>query len=296
MEFISKITSLFEKLDKNNIEKLSFGENNEIYAKVENKNLTGSIKDRPALQMMLDAAEKGLIKDDTVFIEATSGNMGISISYLAKEIGLKAKIVMSSSMSVDRREMIRKNGGDLLLIEGGMKQCEDEVEKLLKTCPNYLKLSQFENLSNPKAHYKTTAPEIEAYGHFDYIVMGIGTGGTISGVGRYFKEKGLDTKIIGVEPDASPLLTKGQAGPHKIQGIGANFVPRTLDKEVIDEITDVSGDKAIELAKELKKQGISVGISSGAALLGALEIDKKEKGKKILVIFPDNGDRYHGII
>ena len=296
MDYIAKISALCERLDKNNIEKIPYGENNDIFAKVENKNLTGSIKDRPALQMMLDAAKEGLIKEDTVFIEATSGNMGISISYLAREIGLKALIVMPSSMSVERREMIKRNGGELLLIEGGMKQCEEEVENLLKTRPNFLKLSQFENLSNPKAHYLTTAPAIQRYGHFDYIVMGIGTGGTISGVGRYFKEKGFATKMIGVEPEASPLLTKGTAGPHKIQGIGANFIPKTLNKDIIDEIIDVDGDKAILLAKDLKEKGISVGISSGAALLGALEIDKKKKGKKILVIFPDNGDRYHGII
>ena len=296
MDYIAKISALFERLDKNNIEKIPYGENNDIFAKVENKNLTGSIKDRPALQLMLDAAKEGFIKEDTIFIEATSGNMGISISYLAREIGLKALIVMPSSMSVERREMIKRNGGELLLIEGGMKQCEEEVENLLKTRPNFLKLSQFENLSNPKAHYLTTAPEIQRYGHFDYIVMGIGTGGTISGIGGYFKEKGFSTKIIGVEPEASPLLTKGQAGPHKIQGIGANFIPKTLNKDIIDEIIDVDGDKAILLAKDLKEKGISVGISSGAALLGALEIDKKTKGKKILVIFPDNGDRYHGII
>ena len=296
MNYIEKITALFERLDKNNIKKIPYGENNEIFAKIENTNLTGSIKDRPALMMMLDAAKAGLIKDDTIFIEATSGNMGISISYLAKEIGLQAKIVMPSSMSVERREMIQKNGGDLLLINGGMKQCEDEVENLLKTNPNYLQLSQFENLSNPKAHYETTAPEIASFGEFDYIVMGIGTGGTISGVGRYFKEKGFGTKMIGVEPEASPLLTKGQAGPHKIQGIGANFIPKTLNREIIDEIIDVDGDKAILLAKDLKEKGISVGISSAAALLGALEIDKKEKGKKILVVFPDNGNRYNGII
>ena len=296
MNYIEKITALFERLDKTNIKKIPYGENNEIFAKIENTNLTGSIKDRPALMMMLDAAKAGLIKDDTIFIEATSGNMGISISYLAKEIGLQAKIVMPSSMSVERREMIQKNGGDLLLINGGMKQCEDEVENLLKTNPNYLKLSQFENLSNPKAHYETTAPEIASFGEFDYIVMGIGTGGTISGVGKYFKEKGFATKMIGVEPEASPLLTKGQAGPHKIQGIGANFIPKTLNREIIDEIIDVDGDKAIALAKDLKEKGISVGISSAAALLGALEIDKKEKGKKILVVFPDNGNRYNGII
>lgn len=296
MNYIEKITALFERLDKNNIIKLPYGSKNEIFAKVENGNLTGSVKDRPALQMMLDAAKKGLINDKTVFIEATSGNMGISISYLAKEIGLQAKIVMPSSMSVERREMIQKNGGDLLLINGGMKQCEDEVENLLKTNPNYLKLSQFENVSNPLAHYRTTAPEIEAFGHFDYMVMGIGTGGTISGVGRYFKEKGIDTKFIGVEPEASPLLTKGQAAPHKIQGIGANFIPKTLDREILDEVIDVDGDKAILLAKELKEKGISVGISSAAALLGALEVDKKTEGKKILVVFPDNGNRYNGII
>ena len=296
MNYIEKIKPLFKRLDKNNLKKIPYGENNEIFAKIENTNLTGSVKDRPALMMMLDAAKAGLIKDDTIFIEATSGNMGISISYLAKEIGLKATIVMPSSMSVERREMIRKNGGDLLLIDGGMKQCEDEVENLLKNNSNYLKLSQFENLSNPKAHYETTAPEIAAFGEFDYMVMGIGTGGTISGVGRYFKEKGFTTKVIGVEPEASPLLTKGTAGPHKIQGIGANFIPKTLDREIIDEIIDVDGDKAIALAKDLKEKGISVGISSAAALLGALEIDKKTKGKKILVIFPDNGDRYHGII
>ncbi|MBR5750246.1 MAG: pyridoxal-phosphate dependent enzyme, partial [Bacilli bacterium] len=194
------------------------------------------------------------------------------------------------------------NLADTLGLAYGYKASEtpadnrQRVINLIKTRTNFLKLSQFENLSNPKAHYNTTAPEIEKYGHFDYMVMGIGTGGTISGVGKYFKEKGTDTKIIGVEPSASPLLTLGKAGPHKIQGIGANFVPKTLDKGIIDEVIDVDGDEAIETAKALKEKGISVGISSGAALLGALEIDKKEKGKKILVIFPDNGDRYHGII
>ena len=203
MDYITKISALFERLDKNNIEKIPYGENNDIFAKVENKNLTGSIKDRPALQMMLDAAKEGLIKEDTVFIEATSGNMGISISYLAREIGLKALIVMPSSMSVERREMIKRNGGELLLIEGGMKQCEEEVENLLKTRPNFLKLSQFENLSNPKAHYLTTAPEIQRYGHFDYSVMGIGTGGTISGIGGYFKEKGLDPEEVSADAFAA---------------------------------------------------------------------------------------------
>lgn len=298
MNFEKIIKSLWQACSHNkivrlqNIEKL-YHLDGFLYAKVEDENLTGSIKDRTALQMVEDAFKAGRINKNTIFIEATSGNTGISLAYIARELNLKCLIVMPSSMSIERREMIAKYDADLLLVDGGMKECEAKVNELLNSDKRYLCLGQFDNLSNPKAHYLYTAPQIATYGQFDYIVAGIGTGGTISGVGQYFKDNGLNSKIIGVEPMESPLLTKGFSSQHLIQGIGANFIPKTYNYDVVDEIICCPGQEAINLMNVLKKEeNIKVGISSGAAIYCAIEILKKNPHTKVMAILPDNGDRY----
>lgn len=269
----------------------------ELYAKIEDKNLTGSIKDIPAIEMFIAAYKDHKINDKTIFIESTSGNMGISISYIAHYLGLKAIIVMPSSMSKQRRDLIKNVGGELLLIEGGMKECSLKVDELLKNDEHYLCLSQFNNLANPLSHFYITGPEIyQAIDNIDYIVAGIGTGGTISGIGKYFKKMNADTKIIGLEPSESPLLTKGFANKHKIQGIGANFVPKTFLKQYVDEIMTIDSDDAIKMREIIfHLENINVGISSGANLCGGIKILKEHPHSKVVVIFPDNGDRYDEI-
>ena len=302
MNYQKTLEELWKECETNNIVRLSniekeYGLEGELYAKVENKNLTGSIKDLTALQMVEDALKEGKIKEDTIFIEATSGNTGISISYIAKKLGLKAIIVMPSSMSLNRRKMIISCGGELLLIDGGMKQCEDKVKELLENDSRYICLSQFTNKSNPKVHFLKTGPRIhKELPDLDYIVAGIGTGGTISGTGMYYKTNKLKTTIIGLEPLESPLITKGEAGKHLIQGIGANFVPKTFLSEYVDKVITAKGEDAVKMRKTIKNlEGIDVGISSGANLLGAIETLKENKGKKVLAIFPDNGNRYNEI-
>ncbi len=269
----------------------------EIYAKREDKNLTGSIKDIPALEMFISAYNNNKLDEDTILIEPTSGNMGISISYIAHYLGLKAVIVMPRTMSKQRRDLIKNAGGELLLIEGGMKECSDKVNELLISDQKYLCLSQFNNLANPLSHFHITGPEIyENLKDVDYIVAGIGTGGTISGIGQFFKSINAPTKIIGLEPKESPLLTKCYASQHKIQGIGANFVPRTFLKQYVDEIITVSSDDAIKMREILFHiEKINVGISSGANLWGGIKILKEHPHSKVVVIFPDNGDRYDEI-
>ena len=267
----------------------------QIYAKAEFLNLGGSIKDRAAYKMISEALKKGLIKKDTVIIEESSGNMGISLSMIAARLGLKLIIVMPDSMSKERIKMMEVYGAKVVLSDGskGMQGAKDKVEELKKVYPDHFLTSQFENPDNPLAHFENTAEEIVSdLGKIDYFVAGIGTGGTISGAASYFKKHFPDTKIIGVEPAASPLLSKGQAGPHKIQGIGANFIPEILKSELIDRIETVSYEEAIEAMRSLhKKEGIFSGISSGAALAVALKL-AKEKDKKIVVILPDSFDRY----
>ena len=268
---------------------------NALYAKVEASNPSGSVKDRAVYQMLLDYQAEGKLKEGTTIVEATSGNTGIALGFYSKVFNYKLIIVMPASMSQQRRDMIQSYGAELCLISGGMAQCEEHAKELVKQIPNSFEFKQFDNPSNPKAHYLTTGPEIATHlPKVDMFFAGIGTGGTISGAGRYLKEHG-DVKVIGVEPFESPLLTKGVAGGHLIQGIGANFIPNTYDKNVVDDIVDVKGEEAINMAKFLRNTGdFDVGYSSGAALLGAINYlkDNGIKGKNVVIIFPDKGNRY----
>jgi cysteine synthase A len=282
----------------NNIEK-KLNLNVTLLAKVEYFNPTGSVKDRVALSMIEDAEQKGIIHSDTVVIEPTSGNTGIGLASVCAAKGYKCILVMPENMSKERIKLIKAYGADVVLSpkEKGMKGAVDKAEELSKTYDSSFIPSQFENPSNPEIHYKTTGPEIYKSSNkkVDIFIAGIGTGGTISGTGRYLKEQNRNIKIIGVEPDDSPLLTKGKAGPHKIQGIGANFVPKTLDKKYIDEFMTATTEEAYEYARLAGKyEGILVGISSGAALAQAVKVAKRNEnnGKTIVVLLPDSGDRY----
>ena len=275
----------------------------ELYAKVESVSVGGSIKDRVA-KAIIDAAERdGSLKRDGTVIEATSGNTGVGLALVCAARGYKAVIVMPETMSIERRKLIAAYGAQIVLTEGnkGMQGAVDKAEELCKTTPNAIIAGQFENPANPKAHYQSTAPEIyEALqGEVDIFVAGVGTGGTITGVGKYLKERIQSVQIVAVEPEKSPLLSKGKAGAHGLQGIGANFIPKTLDRTVYDEVITVSDEDAYALAKSVSKQeGLFVGISSGAALTAAIEVAKRQEnaGKKIVVVFPDNGDRYLSIL
>ena len=282
----------------NNIEK-KLNLNVTLLAKVEYFNPTGSVKDRVALSMIEDAEQKGIIHSDTVVIEPTSGNTGIGLASVCAAKGYKCILVIPENMSKERIKLIKAYGADVVLSpkEKGMKGAVDKAEELSKTYDSSFIPSQFENPSNPEIHYKTTGPEIYKSSNkkVDIFIAGIGTGGTISGTGRYLKEQNRNIKIIGVEPNDSPLLTKGKAGPHKIQGIGANFVPKTLDKKYIDEFMTATTEEAYEYARLAGKyEGILVGISSGAALAQAVKVAKRNEnnGKTIVVLLPDSGDRY----
>ena len=270
-----------------------------ILAKLEFFNPAGSVKDRVAKAIIEDAEKTGRLKKDSVIIEPTSGNTGIGISSVATAKGYRAIIVMPETMSNERKLLIKAYGAELVLTEGskGMKGATDKAEELAKEIPNSIIAGQFTNPVNPKMHYETTGPEIwkDTEGKVDIFVAGVGTGGTLSGVGKYLKEQNPDIKVVAVEPEASPLLSKGQAGPHKIQGIGANFVPDTLDQEIYDEIITVPNDDAILTARNAAKQeGFLIGISAGAALwAGKVLANRPEnKGKNIVVVFPDGGERY----
>lgn len=276
------------------IEKI-FNLSNFLYAKVENSNPSGSIKDRTVYQMLLDYKDAGKLKEGTTIIEATSGNTGISLGYFRKEFGYELIIVMPKSMSKERREIISSYGAKLCLIDGGMEECERYADELVIVTNNSILFNQFHNLSNPKAHYLSTGPEIlKDCPKVNYLFAGIGTGGTISGTGRYLKENSI-CHIVGVEPLESPLLTKGIAGPHLIQGIGANFIPKTYINKFVDEVVTASGKQSIEFAKLIRDvENIDCGISSGAALLGCINYIRQNNisDKNIVVIFPDKGDRY----
>ncbi len=270
-----------------------------VLVKIEGFNLTGSIKDRVALNMLKTAKNNGLIKDNSIIIEPTSGNTGIGLAAVASAMGHRTIIVMPDSMSVERQRLIKAYGAEVVLTPGklGMQGALDKADELAKEYPNSFIPSQFENSANPEAHYLTTGPEIfeAAEGKIDIFVAGIGTGGTISGVGKYLKEKNSDIRIIGIEPETSPLITKGQAGPHGIQGIGANFIPKTLDLDVIDKVETVSVEEAYTAARRLgKEEGILCGISSGANLTMCLKLASLtcNKGKTIVTVLPDSGDRY----
>lgn len=270
-----------------------------LLAKLESFNPAGSVKDRVAKAIIEDAENTGRLKKGSVIIEPTSGNTGIGLASVATAKGYRTIIVMPETMSNERKMLIKAYGAELVLTEGskGMKGASDKAEELSKEIPNSIIAGQFTNPINPKMHYDTTGPEIwaDTEGKVDYFVAGVGTGGTLSGVGKYLKEQNPNVKVIAVEPETSPLLSKGQAGPHKIQGIGANFVPETLDKDVYDEIIAVPNDEAILTARKAAKQeGFLIGISSGAALWAGKQLAARpeNKGKNIVVIFPDGGERY----
>ena len=268
----------------------------QIYAKLESKNPAGSSKDRVALKMIQDYEAQGKIDKDTLIIEATSGNTGIGLAYVCGQRGYKCVIVMPSNMSRERIELIESYGATVVLTDGaqGMAGSIAKANEIKAQSPNSIIAAQFENPSNPRAHYETTGPEIfSALPDLDVLVCAIGTGGTITGTGKYLKEQSSKIKIVGIEPSTSAVLSGGVAGPHKIQGIGAGFIPRVLDTKIYDQIITVSDDEAYKMTRDVyEKEGIMVGISSGSALFGAIEIARQEENKKIVVIFPDDGTRY----
>lgn len=270
-----------------------------LLAKVEGMNPAGSAKDRVGLAMIEDAEQKGLIQKGSTIIEPTSGNTGIGLCCVATARGYHCIIVMPDSMSIERQKLMTAFGAKLVLTPGaqGMAGAIAKAEELKKEIPGAIIAGQFENPANPDAHYRTTGPEIweDTNGKVDIFVAGIGTGGTITGVGRYLKEKNPAVKIIGMEPADSPLLTQGKAGPHGIQGIGANFVPEILDRDVIDEVLTCPLEGAYDCGRRLgREEGVLAGISSGGALWAALELAKRpeNKGKTIVVLLPDSGERY----
>ena len=276
-----------------------FGLKAKIFAKLEYFNPAGSVKDRIAKAMIEDAEKNGALKKGAVIIEPTSGNTGIGIAAVGTAKGYKVIIVMPETMSIERRKLIKAYGAEIVLTEGakGMKGAIEKANELAKENEGAIVLGQFVNPANPKAHYETTGPEIfeDTNGAVDFFVAGVGTGGTISGVGKYLKEKIGGVKVVAVEPESSPVLSKGVAGAHKIQGIGAGFVPDTLDTGVYDEIITVSNEAAFETGRLIgTTEGVLVGISSGAALNAAIEVAKRAEnaGKNIVVLFPDSGDRY----
>jgi len=285
-------------LELTQIEK-SEGLNAKILAKLEYFNPAGSVKDRIAKAMIDDAEAKGILKTGSTIIEPTSGNTGIGLASVAAARGYRIIIVMPETMSVERRQLMKAYGAELVLTEGakGMKGAIAKAEELAEEIPGSFIPGQFVNELNPRAHKRTTGPEIweDTEGKVDIFVAGVGTGGTVSGVGEYLKSKNPDVKIVAVEPASSPVLSKGEAGAHKIQGIGAGFVPDTLNTDIYDEIIPVENEDAFELGREIARtEGILVGISSGAALKAATELAKRpeNKGKTIVALFPDTGDRY----
>ena len=270
-----------------------------ILAKLEYFNPAGSVKDRIAKEMILDAEEKGILKSGSTIIEPTSGNTGIGLAAVGTARGYKVILVMPETMSVERRMMMKAYGAEIVLSEGskGMKGAIAKAEELHQSIPGSIIPGQFDNSANPRAHYKTTGPEIweDTDGKVDIFIAGVGTGGTVSGVGKYLKEKKSSVEVIAVEPKGSPVLSEGHPGPHKIQGIGAGFVPKTLDTSIYDKVVTAVEEDAYKAARDMgRREGILVGISSGAALSVAIEEAKKpeNEGKIIVALLPDTGDRY----
>lgn len=271
----------------------------ELLAKLEYFNPAGSVKDRVALYMLLDAQEKGLLKRDSVIIEPTSGNTGIGLAAVAAEKGIRTIIVMPDTMSIERRNILKAYGAELVLTDGklGMKGAIAKANELAEEIPHSFIPGQFTNDANPLAHYKTTGPEIwkDTDGDVDILVAGVGTGGTLSGAGRYLKEQNPDIQVVAVEPKDSPVLSEGRAGSHKLQGIGAGFVPRTLDIDIYDEVIPVTTQQAYDAARLLAREdAVLAGISSGAALYAAEVLAKRPENrvKRIVIIIPDSGEKY----
>lgn len=267
-----------------------------VYVKLEKYNPGGSIKDRIALSMIEGAEKRGILKKGSIIVEATSGNTGIGLAMAGNLKGYKVVIIMPETMSLERRQLVKAFGADLILTEGlkGMNGSIEKLEKLLKENKNYVNLGQFENLDNPKVHYEKTGPEIyKEVPNVDIVIAGIGSGGTISGVGKFLKEKNENLKVVGIEPASSPLITEHKAGPHKIQGIGANFIPKNYDEKIVDEVITVSDEDSFEMVRLLASNlGLLVGISSGANVFGAIELSKKYPDKKIVTVAPDGVDKY----
>lgn len=267
-----------------------------VYVKLEKYNPGGSIKDRIALSMIEGAEKRSILKEDSVLVEATSGNTGIGLAMAGNLKGYKVIIIMPETMSMERRQLVKAFGAELVLTEGykGMNGSIEKLEELLRENKNYINLGQFENEDNPKVHYETTGPEIyKEVPDVNVIIAGIGSGGTVSGIGKFLKEKDENIEVIGIEPKSSPLITEKKAGPHKIQGIGANFIPKNYDENIVDKVITVSDEDAFEIVRLLaNKLGILVGISSGANIFGAIEISKKYPNKKIVTIAPDGVDKY----
>lgn len=295
---ITDLTGLTPMLELSNIEK-ELNLEAVILAKLEYFNPAGSIKDRIAKAMIEDAENKGLLKKGAVIIEPTSGNTGIGLASIAAAKGYRIILTMPETMSIERRNLLKAYGAEIVLTEGakGMKGAIEKAHELAREIPESFIPGQFTNSANPEMHYKTTGPEIwkDTDGKIDIFIAGIGTGGTISGAGRYLKSKNPDIKVIAVEPASSPVLSKGVSGAHKIQGIGAGFIPETLDTKIYDEIIAVKDEDALRTGRNLaRKEGLLAGISSGAALWAAIETAERpeNKGKVIAVIFPDTGERY----
>jgi len=301
MRIFSKITDLVGKtplVELVNIEK-KYDLKAKLVAKVEYFNPGGSVKDRIAKAMIEDAESKGLIDKDTVLVEPTSGNTGIGLAMVAASKGMKIILIMPETMSIERRNLLKAYGAELVLTEGakGMKGAIEKAREIAEKTPNSFIPSQFTNMANPRVHYLTTGPEIfeDTEGKVDIFVAGVGTGGTLSGTGKYLKEHKPSVKVVAVEPETSPVLSKGTPGPHKIQGIGAGFVPETLDTSIYDEIITISNEEAFEKGREsARTEGLLIGISSGAALAAGIKLASKEenKGKTIVIVLPDTGERY----
>ncbi len=301
MKIVKKLTDLIGRTPLLELE--NYGRENQleakIIAKLEYFNPAGSVKDRIAKAMIEDAEKKGLLKKDSVIIEPTSGNTGIGLSAVAASKGYRVILTMPETMSMERRNLLKAYGAELVLTDGtkGMKGAIEKAEELAKNIKGSFIPGQFENPANPEIHRKTTGAEIweDTDGKVDIFVAGVGTGGTITGVGSYLKSKNPDIKIVAVEPAGSPVLSEGKAGPHKIQGIGAGFVPKTLDTKIYDEIITVENEDAFNTSKELaRKEGLLAGISSGAAVYAAKIISKRpeNRGKNIVALLPDTGERY----